>query len=54
MIEQELASRCLLVEAKYRLYPVCVHSVILHGSETWPFKEEDVIRIERNGTKMVK
>lgn len=30
------------------LYSACVWSVMLHRSETWLVKEEDIIRIERN------
>ena len=48
-----VASRGLPLGAKGRLYSACVHSVMLYGSETWPVKEEDVIRLERNDAKMV-
>ena len=27
---------------------------MLYGSGTWPVKEEDVIRLERNGARMVR
>ena len=35
-------------KAKGRLYSECLHSAVLNGSTTWPIKEEDVIRLERN------
>ena len=37
----------LSLGAKSRLYSACVHNVMFHGRETWPVKEEDVIRLER-------
>ena len=48
-----LATRGLPLEAKGRLYFACVRSVMLYGTETWPVKEEDVIRIEMNNAKDV-
>ena len=49
-----LASRYLPSGAKGRLYSVGVRSAALHGSETWPIQEEDVIRLERNVARMVR
>ena len=49
-----LASRDLPSGAKGRLYSVGVRSVALHGSETLPIQEEDVIRLERNVARMVR
>ena len=49
-----LVSRSFPVGAKCRLYSACGHSVMLNGSETWPVKEEDVIRYERNDGRMVR
>ena len=49
-----LASRYLPLGAKGRLYSVGVRSAALHGSETWPIQEEDVIRLERNVARMVR
>ena len=34
----------LSLGAKSRLYSAYIHNVMLHGRETWPVKEEDVIR----------
>ena len=49
-----LAGRDLHLIAKGRLYFACVHSVILYGNETWPLKEEGVIRLERNDARIVR
>ena len=49
-----LAGRGFPLEAKGRLYSACVQSVMLYGSETWPVKEENVIRLERNDVWMVR
>ena len=49
-----LANRGLLLGAKDRLYSACVLSVMLYGKETWPVKEEDVNRLERNDVTMVR
>ena len=49
-----LASRGLPLGAKDKLYSACVLSVMLYGNETWPVKEEDVNRLERNDVKMVR
>lgn len=43
-----LTRRDLLLEVKCRSYSAFVYSVTLCGSETWPFKEDDVIRVEKN------
>ena len=32
----------------------CIRSIMLYESETWPGKEEDVIRLDRNDTRMVR
>ena len=49
-----LASRGFPLWAKDRLYSACVRSVMLYGSETWPVKEEDVIKLEKNDVWMVR
>ena len=49
-----LTSRGLPLGAKSRLYSVCVRSVMLYGSETWPVQEEDVITLERGDASMVR
>ena len=42
------------LEAKGKLYPPCVRSLTLPGNETWPVKEEDVIRLGKNDARMVR
>ena len=32
----------------------CVHSFMLYGSETWPVKEKDLVKLERNDARMVR
>ena len=49
-----LASRSLPLLAKCKLYSACVVSDILYGGETWPLKEEGLIRIEGNDARMVR
>ncbi|XP_057298477.1 uncharacterized protein LOC130629336 [Hydractinia symbiolongicarpus] len=49
-----LTSRVLSIEVKGRLYEACVRSVMLHGSETWAVKQEDLDRLERNDMRMVR
>ena len=48
------ASTVLLSGAKGRFFCACAGSIMLHGSETWPVKKEDVIGPERNSTRMVR
>lgn len=36
------------------MYSDCGSSVIKHGSKTWQVKEHNVIRLERNDTRMVR
>ena len=49
-----LASKGLSLAAKGRLYQACVRSVMLYASETWPLKEEDLTRLERNDASMIR
>ena len=43
-----LTSRGLPLGPKGRLNFACVGSIMVHESEDWAVKEEDVIRLERN------
>ena len=47
-----LACRGLPLGTKCRFYYACVRSVMLYDSETWPVKEEDVIKLKRNDARM--
>lgn len=48
------ASNGLPLGTTGRLYSTCVYTVMLHGSETWPVEEEDLIWLEMNDTRMVR
>ena len=48
-LESLLASGGFPVGAK-GIYSACARSIKLYGIETWPVKEEDEIRLERNDT----
>ena len=37
-----------------RLYSSCVRSSMLHGSETWPVRKENVVALQRAETRMVR
>ena len=39
---------------KARLYSSCVRSSVLHGSETWPVRKENVVALQRAETRMVR
>ena len=37
-----------------RLYSSCVRSSMLHGSETWPVRKENVVTLQRAEIRMVR
>jgi len=37
-----------------RLYSSCVRSSMLHGSETWPVRKENVVALQRPEMRMVR
>ena len=41
-------------DLKYLLASWYVHSVMSYKSKTWPVKEEDVTKLERNDARMVR
>ena len=49
-----LTKRGLSLRAKGQLYAACVRSVMLYGSETWPVKVTDVMRLRRTEMRMVR
>ena len=49
-----LASRVISLKTKGRLYAAFVKSVMVYGSETWPFKVEDITRISRADKMMIR
>ena len=49
-----LAEKGTSLKLKEKIYKACVQRVLVHGSETWPVKEEDAKRLERNEMWMVR
>ena len=49
-----LTSRGLLLYAEDKLYSSYVQRIMLYRSNTWPVKEEDVVRLDRNNVSMVR
>jgi len=37
-----------------RMYRSCVRSSMLHGSETWPVRKENVVALQRADMRMVR
>ena len=42
-----LTSRGASLKVKGKVYRVCVQRVLVYGSETWPMKVGDMLRLER-------
>ena len=49
-----LTARGVSLTVKGKIYKACVQSVLIHGSETWPMKVDDIQRLERTERLMVK
>ena len=49
-----LTSKGLASGVKGRLYSVSVYSIVLHMSQTWPVKKDDVIALEKNDANMIR
>jgi Reverse transcriptase (RNA-dependent DNA polymerase)/Endonuclease/Exonuclease/phosphatase family len=49
-----LTSRGASLKVKGKVYRACVQRVLVHGSETWPMKIEDMKRLERTERMMVR
>ena len=47
-----LSSRTITLKKKGSFYQACVRPVLLYGSETWPVKEEDLVRLHRTEMSM--
>jgi len=39
---------------RVKLYGSCVHSCMLHGSETWPVKKENKLTLQRAEMRMIR
>ena len=42
-----LTSRCFSYETRGHIYSSCVHSAMLHASETWPLTKTNLLRNDR-------
>ena len=49
-----LTSRSIPFSTKGRLYQACVRLAMLHGSETWPVRAEELQCMERNDMRMIR
>ena len=49
-----LTARRASLKLKGKLYRTCVQSVMICGSETWTMKAEDMQRLERTDTMMIR
>jgi len=49
-----LTNKDILLTVKGRLYSICVQSRILHGSETWPVRKENVATLQQAGMSKVR
>ena len=48
-----LTSKDVSLIMRGRLYSSCVRSSMLHGSETWPVRKENVVALQRAVMRMV-
>ena len=49
-----LCSKAVSLKVKGSLFKSCVQTVLLYGSETWPAKSEDIQRLDRTETAMIR
>ena len=49
-----LTSQVISIKTKGRLYAALVKNFMVHGSETWPFKKEDITKISRTDEVMIR
>ena len=49
-----LNPRHLLPKTRGRIYNTCVHSALLHASETWPLTKQSLLHLQRNDRAMIK
>jgi len=43
----ELTNKDISLKVRGRLYSGCVHSSMLHGSETWPIRKENEVALQQ-------
>ena len=49
-----LTSRHVTLKTRAHLFTACVRSALLHGSETWATKSDDLSRLKRNDGYMIR
>ena len=49
-----LCSKAVSLKVKDSLFKACVQTVLLYGSETWPAKSEDIQRLDRTESAMIR
>ena len=49
-----LCSKVVSLKVKGSLFKSCVQTVLLYGSETWPAKAEDIQRLDRTESAMIR
>ena len=49
-----LTARRASLKLKGKVYRTCVQSVMVYGSETWAMKAEDMQRLERTESMMIR
>ena len=49
-----LTSRHLSYKTRVHVYSSCVHSAMLHASETWPLTKTNLQRLQRNDRAMIR
>jgi len=49
-----LTNQDISLTMRGRLYSSCVRSSMLHGSETWPVRKENVVALQRAEMRMVR
>jgi len=50
----QLTNKDVSLIMRGRWYSSCVRSSMLHGSETWPVRKENVVALHRAETRMVR
>jgi len=49
-----LTNKDISLLMREKLYTSCVHSCMLHGSETWPVKKENELPLQRAEMRMIR
>lgn len=49
-----LTTKGFSLQSKGSFYQACVRSIFIYAGETWPVREEDLARLERNDMMMIR